>query len=54
MDTLIWLIPLALVMGALGLLFFLWTLRSRQYDDLEGAASRILFDDDRPKKGHAR
>jgi cbb3-type cytochrome oxidase maturation protein len=32
-------------LGLLGLALFLWTLRSRQYDDLDGAASRILFDD---------
>jgi cbb3-type cytochrome oxidase maturation protein len=33
------------LLGGLGLLGFLWALRSRQYDDLEGAAARILFDD---------
>lgn len=46
MDTLVWLVPAALVLGALGLAFFLWTIKSKQYDDLDGAASRILFDDD--------
>ncbi|GGG43750.1 hypothetical protein GCM10010964_33920 [Caldovatus sediminis] len=46
MDALILLVPLALFLGLLGLLFFLWTLRARQYDDLDGAASRILFDDE--------
>ena len=50
MDTLVWLIPAALFLGALGLLFFLWTIRSRQYDDLDGAAARILFDDDQPSR----
>lgn len=45
MDTLIYLAPLALVLGGLGLLAFLWSLRSGQYEDLDGAASRILFDD---------
>jgi cbb3-type cytochrome oxidase maturation protein len=45
MDILLWLAPLALLMGALGLGFFLWTLRTGQYDDLDGAASRILFDE---------
>ena len=49
MDALILLVPLALFLGLLGLMFFLWTLRTRQYDDLDGAASRILFDDDRPR-----
>ncbi|WP_394693176.1 cbb3-type cytochrome oxidase assembly protein CcoS [Hyphobacterium sp.] len=49
MAVLIYLIPIALGMGALGLLAFLWTMKSGQYDDLEGAAHRILIDDgDRP------
>jgi cbb3-type cytochrome oxidase maturation protein len=47
MDILVWLVPLALLMGFLGLVGFLWNLRSGQYEDLDGAASRILFDDDR-------
>jgi cbb3-type cytochrome oxidase maturation protein len=45
MDALILLVPLALLMGLLGLAGFLWALRSRQYEDLDGAAARILFDD---------
>ena len=45
MDSLILLLPMALVMGFIGLLAFLWNLRSGQYEDLDGAASRILFDD---------
>lgn len=49
MNALIVLVPMALVLGLLGLALFLWTLRSRQYEDLDGAASRILFDDP-PKK----
>ena len=36
---------LPLLMGLLGLAGFLWALRSRQYDDLDGAAARILFDE---------
>ena len=40
------LIPVALVLGALGLVGFLWALRSGQFDDLDGAANRILFDYD--------
>jgi cbb3-type cytochrome oxidase maturation protein len=36
----------ALVLGLIGLCAFLWSLRSGQYDDLDGAAERILFDDD--------
>ncbi len=46
MSILVWLIPLALALGALGLGAFLWALRSGQFDDLDGAAERILFDDD--------
>jgi cbb3-type cytochrome oxidase maturation protein len=43
------LIPAALFLGALGLFAFLWSLRSGQYDDLDGAAVRILADDDMPE-----
>jgi len=49
MNGLLFLIPVALFMGAIGLGAFLWSLRSGQYDDLEGAAWRILQDDDQPK-----
>lgn len=40
------LIPVALLLGLLGLLAFLWALKSGQFEDLDGAANRILFDDD--------
>ena len=46
MNNLVILIPIALGLGALGLGAFLWSLRSGQYDDLEGPAHRILADDD--------
>ena len=46
MSGLLILIPAALVLGLLGLGAFLWTLRNRQYDDLEGAAHRILIEDE--------
>jgi cbb3-type cytochrome oxidase maturation protein len=46
MDVLIVLMPLALAMGLLGLLAFLWSLRNRQFDDLEGAAWRGISDDE--------
>ena len=49
MTGLLYLIPVALFLGALGLAAFIWSLRSGQYDDLEGAAWRILQDDDTPK-----
>jgi cbb3-type cytochrome oxidase maturation protein len=45
MTALALLVPLALGLGLLALLFFVWTLRSGQYEDPEGAGSRILFDD---------
>ncbi len=48
MSALLYLIPAALFLGLLGLLGFAWTLRSGQYDDLEGAARRVLFDDPPP------
>ncbi len=46
MDVLAMLIPAALFLGLLGLAAFLWALKSGQFDDLDGAAERILFDDD--------
>lgn len=46
MTALLFLIPIALFLGGLGLLAFLWSLKSGQYEDLEGAANRILFDDE--------
>lgn len=46
MSMLLYLIPVALFLGILGLGAFLWSLRSGQYEDLDGAAERILLDDD--------
>ena len=46
MNGLLILIPAALVLGAAGLAAFLWSVKSGQYDDLDGAAVRILADDD--------
>lgn len=46
MSVLIYLIPLALLLGLIGLGAFVWSLKSGQYDDLEGASQRILMDDD--------
>ncbi len=45
MTALAWLIPAALGLGGLGLAAFLWALKSGQFDDLDGAAYRILDDD---------
>ena len=46
MSVLIYLVPMALGLGLLGLTAFLWSLRNGQYDDLDGAALRILGDED--------
>jgi cbb3-type cytochrome oxidase maturation protein len=46
MSALVVLIPVALVLGATGLGAFLWTLHSGQYEDLNGAAERVLIDDE--------
>nr|CAD6436082.1 cbb3-type cytochrome oxidase assembly protein CcoS [Rhizobium sp. Q54] len=46
MSYLLVLIPIALAMGAIGLLAFLWSIKNGQYEDLDGAAERILIDED--------
>ena len=46
MNILVILIPLAMAMGALGLLAFLWAMKTRQFEDVEGAAWRIIHDDE--------
>ncbi len=50
MNVLIILIPIALCMGGLGLAAFLWSLKNNQFEDLDGAAHRILIpeEDDHP------
>ncbi len=45
MSVLIYLIPIALFLGLLGLSAFLWALRNGQFNDLDGDAERVLFDD---------
>jgi cbb3-type cytochrome oxidase maturation protein len=46
MDSLLILVPVALMLGLLALAAFLWALSHGQFDDPDGAAERILFDDD--------
>jgi len=46
MIVILFLLAVSLAMGGLGLALFLWTLRSGQYDDLDGAAERVLFEDE--------
>ncbi len=48
MQIIVYLIPVALFMGALVLVAFMWSVRTGQYDDPDGAAHRILVDEDRP------
>lgn len=48
MNDFLYLVPIALALGIAGLAAFMWALNSGQYDDLDGAAERILFDDDKP------
>jgi cbb3-type cytochrome oxidase maturation protein len=54
MSALIYLIPAALFLGLVGLVAFLWALKSGQFEDLDGAAHRILLEDeayaDAPKR----
>lgn len=45
MATLLYLVPIALLLGGLGLTAFVWALKSGQYEDMDGAAERVLLDD---------
>jgi len=49
MTALLYLVPAALFLGLLGLGAFLWALKSGQFEDLDGAAERILIDEDEPE-----
>ena len=46
MNILVILIPASLILGGLGLFAFFWTVKFDQYEDIEGAAARILLDDE--------
>lgn len=50
MNSFVWLIPIALAMGLVGLAAFFWSMRTGQYEDLDGAAERVLLAEtpDRP------
>jgi cbb3-type cytochrome oxidase maturation protein len=55
MNAMLFLIPIAVFLGVCGLAAFLWALRSGQFDDPDGDAARILFDEARPDgKGPVR
>jgi cbb3-type cytochrome oxidase maturation protein len=47
-NVLIYLLPMALGLGLVGLFAFVWSLKNDQYDDLDGASLRVLSDDDVP------
>lgn len=46
MNVLVFLIPVALFLGGAGLVLFFWAMRDGQFEDLDGAANRILIDDE--------
>jgi cbb3-type cytochrome oxidase maturation protein len=48
MNVLVILIPVSILLGGLGLCAFLWTIGSGQYDDAEGAANRLLLEEEDP------
>ena len=52
MNVLVYLIPVSLILGGLGLAWFFWALRGRQFDDPDGDSHRILSEDydDKPKR----
>lgn len=54
MSVLVYLVPIALGLGLTGLVAFVWSVRSGQYDDLDGAAVRVLSDDDLEPSAAAR
>lgn len=51
MSSLLYLVPIALLLGLAALAAFMWSLRSNQYEDLDGAARRILLDTDGDRAG---
>lgn len=48
MSSFLFLIPISLFLGLGALAAFMWSLRSGQYEDLDGAAERVLLNEDRP------
>ncbi len=48
MSALLYLIPISILLGVVALFTFLWTVKNGQYEDLEGAANRVLTDEDKP------
>lgn len=52
MDIIIYLIPVALLLGVAGLVAFFWSMRTGQFEDLDGAAMRALRNDDGSMPGN--
>ena len=50
MSILLYMIPLALLLGLIGLVGFIWSLKSGQFEDLEGAGYRVLISDENPSE----
>jgi len=50
MEAIYLLIPIALILVIIGIAVFFWAVKNDQFDDLEGPAHSILFDDDLPEK----
>jgi len=48
MSNWIFLIPISIALGLIALACFFWSLRTKQYEDVDGAANRILIDEDKP------
>lgn len=48
MEVIYGLLPGMLLLGIVGVAVFFWAVRSGQYDDMDGAAHRVLLDDDEP------
>ena len=48
MSALLYLLPISILLGVVALFTFLWTVKNGQYEDLEGAANRVLTDEDKP------
>lgn len=46
MSGLVLLIPIALLLGLIGLGAFFWAMRDGQFEDMDGAGMRILIEDE--------
>ena len=53
MEILVFLVPLAIALGAIGLMGFVWSLKDGQYDDLDGAAWRAIADDESERSSNS-